>query len=60
MAVANLNLMMRCEECKYADAFGRSCEHGLMFPVLAFIVGYKECPNYEKKTLVQLQEKTDN
>lgn len=57
MAVANINLTMGCENFKYADAFGRDCKHGLMFPILALMAGYKECPNYEKKSLKQLQER---
>ncbi len=58
-SVASVNLIMGCEDCKFADAFGRSCEHGVMFPVLAMMAGYKECPNFEKKTLRQLQERYD-
>lgn len=27
----------RCEDCTFADAFGRSCQHGMLFPVMVLI-----------------------
>ena len=57
VAHGNINLEVGCEDCRFADAFGRSCEHGLMFPLLVFMNGMKECPNFKKKTLEQLEEK---
>ena len=56
MAAASINILMRCEDCGKADAYGRGCEHGLMFPVLAFIGGVRKCPNFVKKNKEQLEE----
>ena len=53
----NVNLEMGCEDCRFADARGMNCEHGLMFPVPALMAGYRECPNFKKKTIEQLEEK---
>lgn len=32
MAVGNINVLVRCNECRHADAYGRGCKFGLMFP----------------------------
>lgn len=57
MAAYNVN--RRCEDCTFADAFGRSCKHGLLFPVMVLMTyGYiYKCPNFENKTKEQLEEK---
>ena len=49
MAAYDVN--QHCEDCRYADAFGRSCKHGLLFPLMVLITYgdvYKG-PNYDKK-----------
>lgn len=48
MAAYNVN--QRCEDCKFADAFGRSCHHGIMFPILVLMTygDVYKCPNFEK------------
>lgn len=53
----NINLEVGCENCRFADARGMNCEHGLMFPILVFLNGMSECPNFKKKTMEQLEEK---
>lgn len=53
----NVNFQMGCEDCRHADARGMNCIYGLLFPVLALMAGYERCPNLEKKTLDQLEEK---
>lgn len=56
MAAGSVNLLMGCEDCRKADAWGRGCKEGLLFPVMVLMAGYDRCPNFEKKTLEQLQE----
>lgn len=48
----------RCEDCTFADAFGRSCQHGMLFPVMVLIAfgDVYQCPNFQKKNAEQLQE----
>lgn len=55
MAARSINIMYRCEECTFADAYGRGCKFGLMFPVLVFI-SHKDCENFEVKTNGQIEE----
>lgn len=56
MATAgNINLIVKCDQCTFADAHGCGCKHGLMFPVLVFMSG-KNCTNFEPKTTEQLEE----
>lgn len=56
MAAYNIN--GRCESCTFADSYGRDCKHGLLFPILWMMShgNMNDCPNYEKKTLEQLEE----
>lgn len=56
MAAYNVN--GRCEDCKFADAYGRNCKHGLLYPVLVLMTygDVYNCPNYEKKTAEQIKE----
>ncbi len=56
MAVGDIHIMYRCEDCKFADEYGRSCQHGLLFPVLLLMAGKRQCPNFEGKTREQLEE----
>lgn len=56
MAQGNINLLMGCEECRFADAYGRDCKYGLLFPVLAMMADYNRCPNFLPKTTEQLKE----
>lgn len=48
----------RCEDCTFADAFGRSCQHGMLFPVMVLMAygDVYKCPNFEKKTIEQISE----
>lgn len=48
----------RCEDCTFADAFGRSCQHVMLFPVMVLIAfgDVYQCPNFQKKNAEQLQE----
>lgn len=48
----------RCEDCTFADAFGRSRQHGMLFPVMVLIAfgDVYQCPNFQKKNAEQLQE----
>lgn len=51
----------RCEDCTFADAFGRGCQHGLLFPVMV-LMAYRDvykCPNFEKKTIEQINEQIE-
>lgn len=56
MAAQSINLMFRCEDCTFADAYGRSCKHWLLFPVLLLMAGAKNCPNFQPKTKEQTEE----
>jgi len=56
MAAGNIQIMFRCEDCKFADEYGRSCQHGALFPVLLLIAGKRSCPNFENKTTEQIEE----
>lgn len=56
MAAQVINIKMGCEECTFADAYGRGCKHGLLFPIMALMAGYERCPNYEPKTTEQIEE----
>lgn len=48
----------RCEDCTFADAFGRSCQHGMLFPVMVLMAfgDVYQCPNFQKKNAEQIQE----
>lgn len=48
----------KCSECQFADAYGRGCKHGLMFPVQVFLTG-EPCLKWESKTIGQLQEQLE-
>ena len=56
MAALNVNLHIGCEDCTFADAHGRDCKHGLLFPVLLLIAGKSDCPNFKRKNSEQLRE----
>lgn len=48
MAHVNVQDIYRCDQCKAAaDIYGRSCGHGLLFPVMLVVAGRTSCPNYE-------------
>ena len=56
MAAYNVN--GRCEDCTFADEYGRSCEHGLLYP-LAILIKYGDvykCPNFKQKTAEQIEK----
>ena len=47
-AVVNIQSCYGCERCKSAsDIYGRSCKHGLLFPVGLMLANMTSCPNYE-------------
>jgi hypothetical protein len=56
MAAYNIN--GRCENCTFADSYGRACKHGLLFPVLVMMSfgNMWKCPNFQQKTKEQLEE----
>lgn len=56
MSAGIINIQLGCEDCTFANAYGQDCKHGLMFPVLAFMAGYKTCPNFKAKTTEQINE----
>ncbi len=56
MAACDISILLNCENCKFADEFGRDCKHGLLFPVMLVMANKTDCPNFEKKTLEQLRE----
>lgn len=59
MAAYDVN--QRCEDCTFADAFGRDCKHGMMFPLLV-LLSYGDvykCPNFQKKTSDQLIQQNE-
>lgn len=55
MAAQNINMAIGCEECRFADRWGRSCTHGLMRPVILTMLG-ERCELKQPKTKEQLQE----
>ena len=55
-ATLNINLHMGCEDCTFADAHGRDCKHGALFPVLLLMANKRECPNFQRKTAEQIKE----
>lgn len=56
MAAGNIHIMYSCYNCRYADEYGRSCQHGLLFPILLLLSGNPSCPNFENKTTEQIEE----
>lgn len=56
MAAVNINIMYRCDDCTYADEYGSSCRHGLLFPVLLLMANKRSCPNFAPKTTEQIEE----
>lgn len=55
---AAYNVNGRCEDCTFADAYGRSCEHGILYP-LAVLIKYGDvykCPNFKQKTAEQIEK----
>lgn len=48
--------MYRCEDCTFADKYGRNCVHGLMFPILLVLANKEKCPNFKPKTTEQIKE----
>lgn len=56
MAARDIQIMYRCEDCRYADEYGRSCQHGLLFPILLLMAVKQTCPNFENKTTEQIEE----
>ena len=56
MAALNINLYIGCEDCTFADAHGRDCKHGALFPVLLLMAKKRHCPNFQRKTTEQINE----
>ena len=61
MSVACIQDIYKCDTCKSAlDEHGRSCRHGMLFPLLLLMGNFKRCMNYEfdaEKVKLQLQKK---
>ena len=55
-AAMNINLYIGCEDCTFADAHGRDCKHGALFPVLLLMANKSKCPNFKPKTAGQIEE----
>lgn len=55
MNAENINITTGCVACTYADAYGRSCQFGSLFPLLVWMTGEK-CPNTKPKTKEQKEE----
>lgn len=53
MAACNVNLM--CEDCTFADSYGRGCSYNLLLPVLLVVEG-KKCGFFKPKTREQVLE----
>lgn len=34
MAACYIHIMYRCDDCRYADVYGRNCRNGLLFPII--------------------------
>lgn len=48
MNAFGINTFYGCKTCKSAaDAHGRGCQHGMLFPVLLVMANQRTCPNYE-------------
>ena len=61
MSVACIQDIYQCDTCKSAlDEHGRSCRHGMLFPLLLLMGNFDRCMNYEfdaEKVKLQLQRK---
>ena len=61
MKIACIQDIYKCDTCKSAlDEHGRSCRHGMLFPLLLLMGNFKKCMNYEfdaEKVKLQLQRK---
>jgi hypothetical protein len=61
MKIACIQDIYKCDTCKSAlDEHGRSCRHGMLFPLLLLMGNFKRCMNYEfdaEKVKLQLQKK---
>ena len=59
MAAYNLN--GHCEDCTFADEYGISCKHGLLYPIHVMMTygNMSRCPNFEKKNAAQLKEQIE-
>lgn len=55
-ATLNINWYIGCEDCTFADEYGRDCKHGALFPVLLLMANKRECPNFQRKTTEQIKE----
>ena len=55
---AAYNVNGRCEDCTFADAYGRSCKHGLLYPLAVLIKfgSVYNCPNFKQKTAEQIEK----
>ena len=53
--VGNVNYITGCEDCRFADAYGRGCEKNLLLPLVVLMSGRK-CDEKKPKTKRQLEE----
>ena len=58
MAKQNINMAVGCEECRFADRWGRGGKHGLMRPIILTMSGQR-CELKKPKTAEQLQEQLE-
>lgn len=47
---------IQCENCTFADEYGRACKFVLMFPVMLVLANKDNCPNRKPKTQEQLKQ----
>lgn len=52
-----INDIVRCDSCTFADSWGRGCKHGLMMPLVIWMMGgNQKCPNFKPKTNEQIEQ----
>lgn len=57
MAIGTINNLVNCDRCTFADSWGRGCKHGLMTPIVIWMMGGKQqCPNFKPKTSEQIEQ----
>lgn len=56
MAACNINIKYHCDECTFADAWGRGCKHNLLLPIANLMSGRESCEYFKRKTKEQIEE----
>ena len=59
MAVGVITELTNCARCRFADSWGRGCQHGLLTPLAVWMIsGRKKCPKFKTKTTEQIEQQT--